>query len=442
MENIKLSFEGNDENIEIPDFAAEAAKSAVEAFTTSAVSETEEAAAETFATPATPAAETFTTPAVPAVAFTPIDTGVEIIPDTSAFTPAELKQIADFAKQIDVTNSTQMLAYGGGAQKKIQGFSEAALQNVKTKEVDEIGEMITGLVVQLKNFDAEDKGKKPGLFKKQRDKMALTKARYDTVEKNVDKICGTLENHKIVLMKDVAMLDQMYNKNLEYYKELSMYIIAGRQRLAEIVAVELPEIQRKATESGLAEDAQEANNLAEMCNRFDKKLHDLELSKTVSMQMSPQIRMVQGTNNMMVEKINSSLVNVIPLWKNQMVLALGMAHTQSAIRAQKEVSDITNQLLRKNADALKQNTIEAAKESERGIVDIETLRHTNQSLITTLDEVLQIQQTGREKRREAQVELHKIEEELKAKLLDIRDAGKPAVVETTVAGGSGLTLEG
>jgi len=256
----------------------------------------------------------------------------------------------------------------------------------------------------------------------------------------VDKITGALETHKVTLMKDVAMLDQMYDKNLEYYKELSMYIVAGRQKLQEVIEKELPELQAKAVESGLQEDAQSANYLADMCNRFDKKLHDLELTKTVSMQMSPQIRLVQSTNNIMVEKIHSSIVNTIPLWKNQMVLALGMAHSQQAIKAQREVTDVTNELLKKNADMLKQNTLEAAKEAERSIVDIDTLKHTNQSLITTLDEVLQIQQTGRQKRQEAQAELVKIEDELKAKLLDIRDAGKPPVIEAELVD-EGIKLE-
>jgi len=362
--------------------------------------------------------------------FTAVVENAAVVPDASNLTEAEKKQVDDFARQIDVKNSQQIMQFGGAAQKKISGFSEAALSNIKTKELDEIGDMVSGLVVQLKNFEIEDKGKKR-LFGKQRDKLAHARARFDTVEKNVDKICGTLENHKVVLLKDVHMLDQMYDKNLEYYKELTMYIIAGRQKLQEVIENELPELQKKATESGLPEDAQAANHLADMCNRFDKKLHDLELTRIISVQMSPQIRLVQSTNNIMIEKIHSSIVNTIPLWKNQMVLAMGMAHSASAIKAQREVTDVTNQLLKRNADALKQNTIEAAKESERSIVDIETLKHTNQSLISTLDEVLQIQQSGREKRKEAQAELLKIEEELKTKLLDIRDAGRPAVIETT-----------
>ncbi|MDR0198010.1 MAG: toxic anion resistance protein [Oscillospiraceae bacterium] len=360
--------------------------------------------------------------------------------DFDALTPEEKRQVEDFAQKIDVRNSAQVLQYGGAVQKKISTFSEQALSNVRTKDMGEIGDMITGLVVELKGFDLEDKGKKPGLFKKQRDKLSVMKTRYDLAEKNIDKICGFLENHKITLLKDVTMLDQMYEKNLEYYKELTMYILAGRQKLQEVSEKELPELQKKAAQSGLTEDAQEANDLAEMCNRFDKKLHDLEITKVISVQMSPQIRLVQSTNNIMIEKIQSSLMNTIPLWKNQMVLALGMAHTQSAIKAQREVTDVTNKLLKSNADALKINTIDAAKESERSIVDIETLKHTNQALISTLDEVLRIQQEGKVKRREAETELVKIEEELKTKLLDIRDAGRPPVVEAQPVEG-GLTLE-
>jgi len=384
----------------------------------------------------------------PANTFTAVAETVK--PDTSALTEEEKRIVAEFAQKIDIKNSTQVLQYGGQAQKKISSFSEQALNNVRTKDMGEIGDMISDLVMSLRNFEIEDSGKKPGLFKKQRDKLALNKAKYDAAEKNIDKICGVLENHKITLMKDVAMLDQMYEKNLEYYKELSMYIVAGRQKLQDVIEKELPELKKKAIASGLPEDAQAANYLADMCNRFDKKLHDLELTRVISIQMSPQIRLVQSTNNTMIEKIQSSLVNTIPLWKNQMVLALGMAHSQSAIKAQREVSDITNQLLRKNADALKMNTIEAAKESERSIVDLETLKYTNQSLITTLDEVLRVQQDGRAKRKEAEAELVKIESELKTKLLDIRDAGaavKSNVVEAEPASSStgtsigGLTLE-
>jgi uncharacterized protein YaaN involved in tellurite resistance len=358
----------------------------------------------------------------PTVVFTQVESGAALVPDTSGLSDAERKLIADFANKIDLNNSTQIMHYGTQAQKKVSSFSEAALANIKTKDVDEIGDMVGGLVVQLKNFDIDGTNeKKPGLFRRAKNKFALTKAKYDSVEKNVNKISDNLEQHKITLMKDVHLLDQMYDKNLEYYKELTMYIIAGRQKLQEVIETQLPQLQQKAIESGLQEDAQSANYLADMCNRFDKKIHDLELTRIVSIQMGPQIRLVQSTNNIMVEKIHSSIVNTIPLWKNQMVLALGMAHSKAAIESQRAVTDMTNELLRKNADMLKENTIEAAKESERSIVDIDTLRHTNQSLIATLDEVLAIQQSGREKRREAQAELHKIEDELKTKLLDIRD---------------------
>jgi uncharacterized protein YaaN involved in tellurite resistance len=379
--------------------------------------------------PAFDAAEDIATAAAEsAVNFTALDNAVAIVPDTSNFTDSEKKMVAEFAQKIDISNSTQIMQYGGNAQKKISSFSEAVLSNLRTKDMDGVGDMISGLVVELNGFALDD-GKKPGLFRKAKNKMAVTKARYDTVEKNVDKITSSLENHKIVLMKDVALLDQMYDKNLDYYKELSMYVVAGRRKLQEVIEKDLPALQAKAIESGLQEDAQAANHLADMCNRFDKKIHDLELTKTISMQMSPQIRLVQSNNNAMIEKIHSSVVNTIPLWKNQMVLALGMSHSAAAIKAQQAVSNITNDLLRKNAEALKMNTIEAAKESERGIVDIETLQNTNKLLIETLDEVLAIQQTGREKRREAQAELVKIEDELKTKLLDIRDAGKPPVIE-------------
>lgn len=365
---------------------------------------------------------------VPAVELTSITSVTNAIkPDDSVLTPEERKMVTEFAEKIDIKNAAQILQFGSSAQKKIAGFSEAALSNIRTKDMEQIGELITGLVVELKGFSLDD-GKKAGFFRKARNQLAENKVKYDSVEKNVDKICGVLEQHKIVLLKDVAMLDQMYEKNLAYYKELTMYIIAGREKLEEIITTELPVLQKKAKQTGLAEDAQNANYLADMCNRFDKKLHDLELTRMVSIQMSPQIRLVQSTNNIMVEKIHSSLVNTIPLWKNQMVLALGMAHSQSAIKAQREVTDITNQLLRQNADALKINTVEAARESERSIVDIETLKHTNQSLISTLDEVLRIQQEGRDKRREAELELGRIEGELKNKLLDIKDSA--SVVKT------------
>ncbi|MDR2933655.1 MAG: toxic anion resistance protein [Oscillospiraceae bacterium] len=340
----------------------------------------------------------------------------------SGLTDEERAVVREFSKQIDITNSTQMLQYGAAAQKKMLGFSESALANVRTKDMDEVGQMISNLVGELRGFNAEEETKSfLGFFKKGGNKLNQLKVKYDSVEKNVDKIVDTLEGHKMILLKDVAMLDKMYEMNLAYYKELTMYILAGRQRLSEMLQTDLPAMQEKAVQSGKPEDAQMANDFAERCNRFDKKLHDLELTRNICIQMGPQIRLVQANDSVMIEKIQSSIVNTIPLWKNQMVLSLGLAHSEKAIQAQRQVTDITNDLLRKNADILKTSTIEAAKESERSIVDIETLKHTNQSLIETLDEVLRIQQDGRQKRRDAEGELQKIESELKNKLLELRD---------------------
>ncbi len=335
---------------------------------------------------------------------------------------AERAMVREFAQKIDVTNSTQILQYGNAAQKKISDFSESALSNVRTKDMDEVGKMLTGLVTELRGFSTENEQKGlMGLFKKQQNQMEAMKAKYSSVEANIDKICTSLEKHQIVLIKDIALLDKMYEKNLAYFKELTMYILAGREKLREINEKEIPAMQESARASGRPEDAQAANHLADMANRFDKKLYDLDLTRTISVQMGPQIRLVQSTNQILVEKIQTSLMNTIPLWKNQMVLSLGIAHSQGAIHAQRQVTEITNELLRRNADTLKASTVEAAKESERGIVDIETLRHTNQSLIQTLDEVLQIQSDGRQKRREAEGELRRIEGELKNKLLELRD---------------------
>lgn len=350
----------------------------------------------------------------------------EVAVRETVLTPEEKARVSEFAQKIDITNSTQILQFGSQAQKKISEFSESALANIRTKDLDEVGSMITGLVTEIRGFspDEEPKGVL-GFFKKAGNQMEQLKARYDTVAKNIDKICNSLEGHQMVLIRDVAMLDKMYENNLSYYKELTMYILAGREKLAQIESSELPEMQKNARESGKPEDAQAANHLAEMCNRFDKKLYDLDLTRTISIQMGPQIRLVQGTNSILVEKIQSSLMNTIPLWKNQMVLSLGLAHSQNAMRAQRQVTDITNDLLRKNADTLKENTIGIARESERGLVDIETLRHTNQSLITTLDEVMKIQIEGKQKRREAEVELMRIEGELKQKLLEVRDVNRP-----------------
>jgi uncharacterized protein YaaN involved in tellurite resistance len=340
-----------------------------------------------------------------------------------SLTEKEMAVVRTFTGQIDISNSTQMLQYGSAAQKKILGFSESALANVRTKDMEEVGGMIGGLVSQLQGFkvDGETKGFL-GFFKKKISGIQQFKTQYDTVERNVDKIAASLENHKMVLLKDVAMLDKMYEMNLSYYKELTMYILAGRDKLAEILGTELPALQEKAKTTGSPENAQAARDLSDKCNRFDKKLHDLELTRNICMQMAPQIRLVQANDSAMIEKIQSSIMNTIPLWKNQMVLTLGLAHSSQAIQAQRAVTDVTNELLRKNAETLKTSSIEAARESERSIVDIETLQLTNQSLIATLDEVLNIQQDGREKRRAAELELAKIESELKAKLLGMKEA--------------------
>ncbi|MDD5986966.1 MAG: toxic anion resistance protein [Eubacteriales bacterium] len=337
------------------------------------------------------------------------------------FTPEEQQKIDAFAKQIDLNNSNIVIQYGAGAQKKMSRFSESALQSVRTKDLGEVGLLMSDLMVELKGFDeGESKGIK-GLFKKSANKIESLKARYAKAEVNVDKIANMLEQHQVTLMKDVAMLDNIYEMNKGYFKELSMYIAAGKQKLQQTRAADLPAAQEKAQASGLPEDAQAANDLANQCNRFEKKLHDLELTRTISLQMAPQIRMVQGNDTEMTEKIQSTLVNTLPLWKNQMVIALGLAHSQEAARVQRTVSDTTNQLLRKNADNLKMATIETAKESERGIVDMETLKHTNEQLISTIDEVLQIQEEGHQRRQKAETELSRLETELKEKLLSIKN---------------------
>ena len=336
-------------------------------------------------------------------------------------TPEEQKVVNDFAGQIDLTNSTQILQYGAASQKKVADFSGAALENIRTKDLGEIGDMLTNLVGTLKDFDAEEEQSKGifGFFKKTANQLDSFKAKYAKAETNVDKIEAMLQDHQVQLLKDIAMLDKMYEMNLVYFKELTMYILAGKKKLADVRANELPKLIAKAQSSGLPEDAQAAKDLDDMCTRFEKKLFDLELTRNISVQMSPQIRLIQSNDTMMAEKIQTSIVNTIPLWKSQMVLALGLAHSQQAIEAQRAVSDMTNELLRKNAAALKQGTIAAAKESERGIVDIETLQQTNRSLIETLDEVVKIQKDGREKRAAAETELGRIEGELKAKLLEI-----------------------
>jgi len=342
--------------------------------------------------------------------------------DESRLSPEELAAAEEFAKKIDVTDSSMVLQYGAAAQKKIAGFSESALEKVRTKDLGAVGDMMSDLVVQLKGFEIEPEEKKGfwGLFRRGGSQIAALKARYDKAAVNVDKISGMLEEHQVQLLKDISMLDKMYDTNLQYFRELSMYIVAGKKKLGEVRVTELPAAQEKAKRTGLPEDAQAANDLANMCLRFEKKLHDLELTRNVSIQMAPQIRLIQNNDSLMAEKIQSSIVNTIPLWKSQMVLALGLAHSQEAMEAQRAVSDMTNELLKRNAEALRQGTIETAKESERGIVDIETLKQTNQTLINTLDEVLRIQEEGKAKRVAAEEELGRIEGELKAKLLEVR----------------------
>ncbi len=333
--------------------------------------------------------------------------------------PAEKQQVAAYAKNIDLTSPTAIMNYGVGTQKKMADFSEKTIENVKTSDLGEVGEMVTSLVTQLKNFDVEEEEKGfKALFRKSSNKMSELKARYSKIETNVTAISTELENHQIKLLKDVEVLDRMYDLNLEYYRDLTLQVIAGKQKLEEVRNVELTALQAKAEASGLPEDAQAAKDLAAQCERFEKKLHDLELTRTIAMQTAPQIRMVQNSDTMMAEKIQSTIVNTIPLWKNQMVIAIGIEHSTQAAKAEREVADMTNQLLRKNADALKLATIEATKESERGIVDIETLKHTNEQLISTLDEVIAIQKEGKEKRALAQQELTGIEEQLKQKLLE------------------------
>lgn len=338
------------------------------------------------------------------------------------FTPEEQKIIDQFAQQIDLTNSNQILYYGSDSQKKIADFSETALEKVRTNDLGEVGTMISSLTTELKGFSAVEEEQKGffGLFKKAGNKFETMKANYAKVEVNVDKICDVLEDHKFTLTKDIAMLDNMYQLNIQNFRQLSMYIAAGKKRLEEARTIQLPQLQSKAQTSGLHEDAQAANDFAEFCNRFEKKLYDLELTRTVSLQMAPQIRLVQNNDTMMVEKINSTLVNTIPLWKNQMVLSLGIANSQQAIKAQRTVTDVTNELLKKNSEMLKMNTIAVAEESERGIVDIETLQKTNSDLIETLDSVKQIQEEGSQKRHAAEAELTRIENELKTKLLEFR----------------------
>ncbi|HIZ74915.1 MAG TPA: toxic anion resistance protein [Candidatus Mediterraneibacter stercoravium] len=340
--------------------------------------------------------------------------------DESILTDEERRMVDAFAQQIDLTNSTLVLQYGAGTQKKMADFSESALENVRSKDLGEVGELLTGVVKELKDFDEEEEKGFFGIFKKASNKIENMKAKYAKAEANVNEIVKVLEKHQVQLMKDTALLDKMYELNLTYFKELSMYILAGKKKLQEVRGGELSALTAKAQASGLPEDAQAAKDLDSMCTRFEKKIHDLELTRMISIQTAPQIRLVQNNDTLMVEKIQSTIVNTIPLWKSQMVLALGVEHSTQAAAAQREVTDMTNQLLRKNAEKLKMATVETAKESERGIVDMDTLKATNESLISTLDEVMNIQKEGRQKRAEAEAELQNMENELKKKLLQIQ----------------------
>ena len=361
-----------------------------------------------------------TAPAAPDVQETPKPEVTPVQMDENLLSDAEKQAVAEFAKKIDITDSNQVLQYGAAAQKNVAGFSENALSSVRTKDLGEVGKSLSELVVELKGF-GEDEEKKGlfGLFKKTGNKLEAMKAQYSKVEANVDKIARELEQHQVTLMKDVAMFDQMYELNLKYYKELTMYILAGKRKLQDVQANELPALKAKAEQTGAQEDAQAYNDLVQMCDRFEKKLHDLELTRMISVQMGPQTRLLQNNDTLMVEKIQSSLVNTIPLWKSQMVLALGLEHGRQATAAQSAVTNMTNELLKKNADMLKMGTIETAREAERSVVDIETLQHTNEQLISTLDEVLNIQKEGAAKRKAAEAELGRIEGELKQKLMEL-----------------------
>ena len=340
--------------------------------------------------------------------------------EVPVLTPEEQKMVNDFAAKIDIENTNQILQYGAGTQKKMADFSDTALENVKTQDLGEIGELISNVVGELKDFDVQEEGKFFGFFRKQTSKIENLKNKYDKAQANVEKITDSLQQHQVRLMKDSAMLDKMYEQNLNYFKELTMYILAGKKKLEETRNGKLAEMKNKAALSGLPEDAQAARDLDEKCSRFEKKLHDLELTRTIAMQTAPQIRLIQNNDTVMVEKIQTTIVNTIPLWKSQMVLALGIAHSAEAAQAQRQVTDITNELLRKNAETLHMATVETAKESERGIVDLETLQKTNADLIQTLDDVMRIQMEGRQKRQAAEMDMHRMEEELKRKLLEIR----------------------
>ncbi|MBS5388046.1 MAG: toxic anion resistance protein [Clostridiales bacterium] len=344
----------------------------------------------------------------------------DAVMDDSILSEEEQRTVNAFVEQIDLTNSAMILQYGAGTQKKMADFSESALENVRTKDLGEVGELLSGVVKELKNFDEEEEKGFLGIFKKTSNKIQAMKAKYAKAETNINEICRALESHQVQLLKDVAVLDKMYELNLTYFKELSMYILAGKKKLQEVRAGKLKELIEKAEKSGLAQDAQAARDLDAMCTRFEKKIHDLELTRTISVQTAPQIRLVQSNDTQMAEKIQSTLVNTVPLWKSQMVLALGVEHSTQAAAAQREVTDMTNELLKKNAQRLKMATVETAKETERGIVDIETLKATNEALISTFDEVLQIQQEGRQKRKEAEEEIRRMESDLRQKLLEVR----------------------
>ena len=339
--------------------------------------------------------------------------------EVPVLTPEEQKMVNDFAAKIDIENTNQILQYGAGTQKKMADFSDTALENVKTQDLGEIGELISNVVGELKDFDVQEEGKFFGFFRKQTSKIENLKNKYDKAQANVEKITDSLQQHQVRLMKDSAMLDKMYEQNLNYFKELTMYILAGKKKLEETRNGKLAEMKNKAALSGLPEDAQAARDLDEKCSRFEKKLHDLELTRTIAMQTAPQIRLIQNNDTVMVEKIQTTIVNTIPLWKSQMVIALGLNHATQAAKAQREVTNTTNELLRRNANALHTATVETAKESNRDIVDIETLKHTNEQLIQTLDDVMQIQKDGRQKRQEAEQELRQIESELKQKVLEV-----------------------
>ena len=361
-----------------------------------------------------------TAPAAPDVQEAPKPEVTPVQMDENLLSDAEKQAVAEFAKKIDITDSNQVLQYGAAAQKNVAGFSENALSSVRTKDLGEVGKSLSELVVELKGFGEEEEKKGLfGLFKKTGNKLEAMKAQYSKVEANVDKIARELEQHQVTLLKDVAMFDQMYELNLKYYKELTMYILAGKRKLSDVQANELPALKAKAEQTGAQEDAQAYNDLVQMCDRFEKKLHDLELTRMISVQMGPQTRLLQNNDTLMVEKIQSSLVNTIPLWKSQMVLALGLEHGRQATAAQSAVTNMTNELLKKNADMLKMGTIETAREAERSVVDIETLQHTNEQLISTLDEVLNIQKEGAAKRKAAEAELGRIEGELKQKLMEL-----------------------